>query len=416
MTALFNPCNAGVLTLRHRIVLAPMSRYRCTPQMAPDALTAEYYAQRASEGGLVITEATHINPEGTPIWSIYEAIREGGGEAPGIWTDEQMNAYRQVVDAVHARGAFISCQLQHCGRVAQDDIKNHPLVKDIGLPIGPVSASAVPFAAPADADNQYNWDQPSTPPRALEIEEIARVCEDYAHAARNAMKVGFDCVELHAGHGYLVNQFLCDSVNLRTDRYGGSIENRCRFLFEVVSTLVDVVGPGRVGVRLSPTFPGQIQYFEVSDSNPEATYGAAVDGLNGFPLAYLLLTEPRAGGLATPAQNDPAFAAPLSSVQFRKLFKGALMAAGGFTPQTATHAVEKGHYDLIAFGRWFLANPDLPERIRRGSPLNVYDRDKFYSNGTTGYTDYPDEAGTTGISGKYTLMEQGNIGVKLRHS
>ncbi len=416
MTALFKPHQAGVLNLSHRIVLAPMSRYRCTPRMAPDAMTAEYYAQRASEGGLVITEATHINPEGTPVWNIYEAIRDGGGEAPGLWTDEQTDAYRPVVEAVHARGAYISCQLQHCGRVAQDDIKDHPLVKGSGLPIGPVSASAVPFSTSADEDNQYNWDQPSTTPHALEISEIARVCEDYARAARNAMKAGFDCVELHAGHGYLVNQFLCDSVNQRTDRYGGSIENRCRFLFEVVAALVDVAGPGRVGVRLSPTFREHIQYFDVSDSDPEAVYGAAVQGLNDFPLAYLLLTEPRAGGLSAPAQNDPAFTTPLSSARFRKIYKGTLMAAGGFTPKSAANAVKDGHYDLIAFGRWFLSNPDLPERIRRGSPLSIYDRDKFYTNGPAGYTDYPDEDGTMGVIGKYALMEQADIGVSLKQS
>lgn len=413
MTSLFSPCRAGELQLEHRIVLAPMSRYRCTPQMAADAMMVDYYAQRASAGGLVITEATHINPEGTPIWNIYEAIREGGGEAPGLWTDHQAAAWRPVVDAVHARGARISCQLQHCGRVAQDDIRNHPLVKGSGLPVGPVSASAVPFAAPADADNQYNWDQPSSPPRALESEEIARVCADYAHAARNAMKAGFDCVELHAGHGYLVNQFLCDSVNQRNDRYGGSIANRCRFLFEVVAALVDVAGPGRVGVRLSPTFREHIQYFDVSDSNPEAVYGAAVEGLNHFPLAYLLLTEPRAGGLSAPPQQDPAFSQPLSSARFRKLYHGTLMAAGGFTPHSAARAIEGGHYDLIAFGRWYLANPDLPVRIRRGSALNVYDRDTFYSNGAEGYTDYPDESSRIGVTGKYPLMEQKDIGVSL---
>ncbi len=261
MTALFTSYQVGKQNLDHRIVLAPMSRYRCTPEMAPDELTVAYYSQRASQGGLVITEATHINPEGTPIWNIYPAIRDHGGEAPGIWTDGQTEAYRKVVNAVHAKGAYISCQLQHCGRVAQDDIKDHPLVKGSGQPIGPVSSSAVPITVTPEEDNQYNWDQPSSPPRALDVNEITRVCGDYAYAASNAMKAGFDYVELHAGHGYLVNQFLCDSVNQRTDQYGGSIENRCRFLYQVVAAMVDVVGPGRVGVRLSPTFKEHIQYF-----------------------------------------------------------------------------------------------------------------------------------------------------------
>ena len=168
-----------------------------------------------------------------------------------------------------------------------------------------------------------------------------------------------------------------------------------------------------LGVRLSPTFKEHIQYFDVSDSNPEAIYGAAIQGLNDFPLAYLLLTEPRAGGLSAPAQDDPAFSTPLSSARFRKLYHGTLMAAGGFTPKTAARAIKDGHYDLIAFGRWFLSNPDLPERIRRGSPLNVYDREKFYTNGAAGYTDYPDEDGSVGVVGKYALMEQGDIGVSL---
>ena len=363
MNHLFSPHETGALKLNHRIVLAPMSRYRCDRRMAPTEIVAEYYAQRASDGGLVITEATHINPEGTPVWNIYAAIRDGGGDSPGIWTAEQTEAYRRVVDAVHAKGAYISCQLQHCGRVAQDDIKDHPLVNGSGLPIGPVSSSAVAITPTKERGNNYNWDQPSDPPRALETAEIARVCEDYAHAARNAIQAGFDCVELHAGHGYLVAQFLCDSVNQRTDRYGGSIGNRCRFLFEVVAALVNAVGPGRVGVRLSPTFKEHIQYFDVSDSNPEALYSTAIDGLNDFPLAYLLLTEPRAGGLSSSPKSDPAFSAPLSSARFRGIYRGTLMAAGGFTPKMAARAVEEGHYDLIAFGRWFLSNPDLPERI-----------------------------------------------------
>ena len=416
MTALFDPVQVGPLRLDHRIVLAPMSRYRCNARMAPDAMTAAYYGQRASKGGLLITEATHINPEGTPVWNIYEAIREGGGEAPGIWSGEQTKAFRALVEAVHGRGAYASCQLQHCGRVAQDDIKDHPLVKGSGLPVGPVSASAVPISVSDEKGNHYNWDQPSAPPRALEASEIARVYEDYAHAARNAIKAGFDLVELHAGHGYLVNQFLCDSVNKRADDYGGSIAKRCRFLFELVGKLVETVGPGRLGVRLSPTFKEHIQYFGVSDSDPEATYSAAIEGLNDFPLAYLFLTEPRAAGLSAPAENDPAFSTPLSSARFRKVYDGTLIAAGGFTPLTAARAVEEGHYDLIAFGRWFLSNPDLPQRIRHGSPLNVYDRERFYTNGAEGYTDYPDEEGTMGLAGKYPLMEQGRIGNSLRQA
>ena len=167
MSSLYDTLKIGGITLSHRIVLAPMSRYRCTQEMAPNAMMTEYYAQRATVGGLLIVEATHINPEGTPVWNIYKAIREGGGQAPGIWTEHQTKAFKLLVDAVHARGSFISCQLQHCGRVAQDDIKDHPIVKGSGLPIGPVSASATPIIANPEKDNHYNWDQPSSLPRAL---------------------------------------------------------------------------------------------------------------------------------------------------------------------------------------------------------------------------------------------------------
>ena len=384
--------------------------------MTANALMAEYYGQRASKGGLIICEATHINPEGTPIWNIYEAIRDGGGEAPGLWTDEQTVNYQQVVSAVHARGAYISCQLQHCGRVAQDDMKNHILLQGSDLPLGPVSSSAVPINPSDEEGNHYNWDQPSTPPRALSVSEIARVYSDYVRAAKNAIKAGFDYVEVHAGHGYLINQFLCDSVNLRTDDYGGSIENRCRFLFKLVETLVEAIGPNRLGVRLSPTFKEHIQYFSVSDSNPEKIYTAAVEGLNNYPLAYLLLTEPRAGGLSDSPAEDSAFIKPLSSARFRKYYQGTLIAAGGFTPHTAKKAIAEGHYDLIAFGRWFLSNPDLPQRIRNGSPLNIYDRETFYTNGPEGYSDYPDEGNSMGIVGKYDLMAQNDIGVNLKNS
>ncbi len=403
---LFTPYQVGALELTHRVVLAPMSRYRCSEEMAPNSLVREYYEQRASPGGLLVSEATHINPEGTPIWNIYPAIREGGGEAPGIWTEEQTMAYQKVVESVHAKGAYISCQLQHCGRVAQDDIKDHPLVKESGLPIGPVSASAMPISSNGEIGNHYNWDQPSLIPRALTISEISRVCDDYAWAARNALKAGFDFVEIHAGHGYLIDQFLCDSVNKRKDHYGGSFKNRCRFLYEVVEAVLDVVGSHRLSVRLSPTFEEHIQYFNVSDSDPGTLYETAIRGLNSFPLAYLLLTEPRAGGLSSPVSNDPAFSKPLSSARFRSVYHGTLMAAGGFTPFTANRAIKDGTYDLIAFGRWFLSNPDLPDRIRRGSSLNIYERDKFYSNGSAGYTDYPTQDGKIGFIGKYPVIKQ----------
>ncbi len=422
VSSLFTPCKAGALNLMHRIVLAPMTRTRASADtLAPNALTTEYYRQRASGGGLVITEATHISPEATPVWTIYAAVRENGGDVPGIWTEEQTLKWKAVTQAVHAAGAKICCQLLHAGRVAQPGIGDHPIVRGSGLPLPPVSSSATPLEAETGAGNNYNWDQDSVTPRVLESDEIARVCRDYQHAARNALRAGFDCVELHAAHGYLIDQFLCDGVNRRTDRYGGTVENRCRILFEVVTALIDVMGPGRVGVRLSPmtidlttSKPNQT-YFGATCTDPDQVCAHAIRGLNEFPLAYLMLTEPRVGGLSLAAEEEVAYRHPLCNAKYRKLYQGTLMGAGGFTPDTAARAVEEGIYDLIAFGRWFLSNPDLPERIRQGSPLNVYDRDTFYGGGEAGYTDYPDwNSPATAVPSKWGLMEQSRIGASLR--
>src|SRR5580698_8928060 len=223
--SLFTPCQVGGRDLVHRVVLAPMTRTRAdAATLAPTAQTALYYAQRASRGGLLITEATHISPEATPVWTIYEAVRESAGHVPGIWTETQVNGWRGVTDAVHDKAAFICCQLLHAGRVAQPGIGNHPIVRGSGAPLPPVSSSAVALTPGAD-EGDYNWDQPAVEPRALEIGEIPRIIGDYRTAARNARCAGFDFVELHAAHGYLVEQFLCDGINRRSDRYGGSIEN-----------------------------------------------------------------------------------------------------------------------------------------------------------------------------------------------
>ncbi|MGB2235528.1 MAG: alkene reductase, partial [Candidatus Puniceispirillum sp.] len=245
---LFNPVTLGALPLRHRIVMAPMTRIRADrTTLAPTRDNAAYYGQRASKGGLIITEAVHISPEGTPIWTIYQNVRDDGGQVSGIWTDTQRDGWRDVVDAVHAKKGLIVCQLLHAGRIAQPEIADHPVVSDSNLPLPSVSASAIALPQ-GDEDSHYGWDQPNTPPRALATAEMRRICDDYAHAARMATDAGFDAVELHAAHGYLIDQFLNKSTNQRDDIYGGSLKNRCQLLFEVTAALIDVMGAGRVGV------------------------------------------------------------------------------------------------------------------------------------------------------------------------
>jgi N-ethylmaleimide reductase len=384
---LFTRCRVGHHTVAHRIVLAPMTRTRADgATLAPTPQTALYYAQRASRGGLLITEATHISPEATPVWTIYEAVRDGTGHVPGIWTELQVEGWQAVTRAVHDKGALISCQLLHAGRVAQPGIADHPIVRGCDTPLPPVSSSAVALCPGPDAGD-YNWDRSAVEPRALETHEVSRVIRDYCRAAQNARRAGFDYIELHAAHGYLIEQFLCNGINRRTDRYGGSIDNRCRFLFEVVAALVEEMGPGRVAVRLSPTAidpaTGKFYqtYFGATSSDAENLYGHAVTGLNAFPLAYVMLTEPRVGALSVDPDFDASHGHPLRNARFRSLYRGTLIGAGGFTPQSAEAALVHGSYDLIAFGRWFLANPDLPDRLRDATPLNVYDRKTFYGGG-----------------------------------
>ncbi len=414
--ALFNPYTLGPYHLSHRVVLAPMTRTRAdATTLAPSEQTVLYYAQRASLGGLLISEATHISPEATPSWTIYQNVRDDGGHVPGIWTDTQVNCWRAVCDAVHGKGALISCQLLHAGRVAQPGIGLHPLVIGTNAPLSPVSSSATALRPDVEAGD-YNWDQPAVVPRALSIKDITRLIDDYRHAARNAQRAGFDCVELHAAHGYLIEQFFCDGINQRTDHYGGSIENRCRLFFDIVAALVDELGAGRVGVRLSPagvdpsTGHYYQTYFGATTSDPDALYDYAVAGLNDFPLAYLMLTEPRVGALSVAPEADQSTKQPLRNRRFRALFKGCLIGAGGFIPMTAEQAVAEGHYDLIAFGRWFLANPDLPDRLRDGSPLNVYDRTTFYGCRSAGYIDYPDRHQLRGGGlSRYRLIDQAHM-------
>ncbi len=410
----------GPISLSHRIVLAPLTRNRATePSLCPHNDHVEYYTQRATPGGLLITEAVNISPEAVGYVSV-----------PGIWTEEQTSAWRAVTNSVHAKGGKIFMQLWHTGRVAHPSFSEHPLLRKSGLAMPSVSSSNSQLRHPRRntplPTSTYKGVEEAAVARGLEVSEISRLRSDYARAARNAMRAGFDGVELHAAHGYLIDQFLQDGVNQRSDKYGGSIENRCRLLFEIVETLIQTVGPGRLAVRLSPTTidprtgrQNQL-YYLATCSNPDETYQYAVKGLNNFDLAYLLLTEPRWNGkFDGDISKDKGFSQPLSNQKYRKVYHGTLMAAGGFTPATAAKALEAGYYDMIAFGRWFISNPDLPDRIRSGADLNIYDRETFYKatfegGGSMGYTDYPSMDGTVGTSGKYKLIKQSKIGASLK--
>lgn len=364
---LFSPIQIGVLELSHRIVMAPLTRLRSQiPGDVPIDLMAEYYGQRASEGGLLISEGTPVSISG-----------RGFLGAPGIYSPEQVVGWKKITDAVHAKGGYIFLQLWHVGRVGHSDLNN-------GEP--PVSASVLPYEGNVHTKDGF---VPASPNRALKIEEIPAIIEAFRKGAENAKAAGFDGVELHGANGYIFDQFLLDGTNKRTDAYGGPVENRARLLFEALDAIVRVWGAGRVGVRLSPS----TQYNSVSDSNPKVTFGYVAERLNPYGLAYLHVIEPRVKGIETIKEDMP----PVASAQLRSIYKGNILAAGGFDPDSAEAILEKGDADLVAFGRYFISNPDLPKRIRLGLPLNPYDRATFYNNDAHGYTDYPSYDGQSDV-------------------
>lgn len=356
---LFTPVRIGPVTLSHRVVMAPLTRSRSEqPGDTPGDLMMEYYTQRASEGGLVISEATTISISG-----------RGWQGAPGLYSDQQAAGWKRVVDAVHKKGGRMFAQLWHVGRASNVEMTDGA---------APVAPSVVPYQETVSTPS--GWVKTS-PHRALDIAEIPGIVEDYRRAAERARLAGFDGVELHAANGYLPDQFLQDGSNRRTDAYGGPIENRARFLLEVVEAMASVWGGARVAVRIGPggTWNG------MSDSNPDSLFGYVVTQLNRFGLAYLHIIEPRIKGNVAIAEG----LRPEASVRYRKIFRGKIIAAGGFEPDTAEAIVERGDADLVAFGRYFVSNPDLPERIRQGLPLTPYDRSTFYTFDARGYTDYP---------------------------
>jgi N-ethylmaleimide reductase len=354
-TDLFAPVRLGPYTLANRLVMAPLTRSRAKVNDAPGPVHAEYYAQRAS-AGLIISEATQISPQG-----------KGYAWTPGIHSDEQVVGWKRVTDAVHAKGGRIFLQLWHVGRIS------HPsLQPDGGLPVAP---SAIQPKGQAFTEHGF---EPHPTPRALRTDEIPGIIEQYRHAAENARRAGFDGVEIHGANGYLLDQFLRDGTNKRTDAYGGPVENRARLMLEVAQAVVGVWGADRVGIRLSPVSPAN----DIADSDPERTFSYVIEQLSRLGLVYLHLVE---GATQGPRDVPGAF----DLHKLRRLFKGLYIANNGYDLEMAIGARRTNAADLIAFGRPFIANPDLVERLRHGAPLNTPDRATFYGGDEHGYTDYP---------------------------
>jgi NADH:flavin oxidoreductases, Old Yellow Enzyme family len=357
--SLFTPTRVGAYVLSHRVVMAPLTRMRAGPGNVPGDLMVEYYAQRASPGGLIVSEATPVSLRGY-----------GYAGAPGIYDDSQIAGWTRVTDAVHAKGGRIMLQLWHVGRQSHVDLQ-----PDGAAPLAPSAIAAEGFAYTSNGPVAFSV------PRALELDEIPPIIEEFRAGAARAMRAGFDGVEIHGANGYLPDQFLQDGSNQRTDAYGGPIENRARFLLEVVDVALSVWGADRVGVRLAPSGT----YGSMSDSDPQATFGYAAEQLDRRRIAYLHIVEPRIKGTELIADGQE----PVATQFLRRKFSRTLVAAGGFTRETAEALVAAGDADLVAFGRLFIANPDLPERFRCGLPLNAYDRTTFYGGDARGYTDYP---------------------------
>lgn len=358
--SLFDSVRLGRIALANRIVMAPLTRNRAGAGCVPGDLAVEYYAQRAS-AGLIITEASQISQQG-----------QGYQDTPGIYSDAQVAGWRKVTDAVHARGGRMAIQLWHVGRVSHASLQPGG-----GAPVAPsaIRAEAKTYVGNAFADTSQ--------PRALAREEIAGIVADYRKAAANAIVAGFDAVEVHGANGYLVDQFLKDGANRRTDDYGGSIENRARFLLEVMDAIIAEIGADRTGLRLSPVTPAN----GISDSNPQPLFNYVLDELEKRHPVYIHVIE---GATQGPRDVAPDF----SFEALRKRYGGAWMVNNGYDLALARETVAAGRADLVAFGRPFIANPDLVERLRRDAPLNELDRATLYGGGARGYVDYPTLSGS----------------------
>ena len=352
---LFEPYHLGALTLPNRFAMAPLTRNRAVPPgMAPGPLAADYYGQRAS-AGLLITEASQVSQQG-----------QGYQDTPGIYSKEQVAGWRKVTDRVHERGGRIFIQLWHVGRISHVSLQPAG-----GAPVAPsaIRAKTKTFVNGTFAD--------VSEPRELELSEIPGIIEDFKRGTANALTAGFDGVEIHGANGYLLDQFAKDGTNKRTDAYGGSIENRAKLMLEVSRAVANEAGPERTGIRISPVTPAN----DVSDSNPQPLFDHIVDQLNALKLVYLHVVEGATGG--------PRDIAPFDYDSLRQRFKQAYMANNGYDFELANKVLEAGSADLIAFGKPFISNPDLVERLKQGAPLNEWDKATFYGGGAKGYTDYP---------------------------
>jgi N-ethylmaleimide reductase len=352
---LFTPVKVGDLTLPNRIAMAPLTRNRAVdPDTVPSPLAPLYYRQRAS-AGLIVSEATQISQQGQGyVWT------------PGCFTDAQVEGWRRVTDAVHAEGGRIFLQMWHVGRVSHISLQPNG-----GAPVAP---SAIPAKTKTYIATGFSE---VSAPRALETSEIAGVVADYAHSAACARRAGFDGVELHGANGYLIDQFLRDGANKRADAYGGPIENRMRFALEVVDAVLKVWPATRVGFRMAPVSPAN----DIADSNPAALFGALAEALSKRNLAYIHVIE---GATQGPRDN-----APFDYLALKRAFAGAYIANNGYTRALAIAAIRENRADMVAFGRAFISNPDLVERLRIDAPLAEGDRATFFGGGAKGYTDYP---------------------------
>ncbi|MFA5257259.1 MAG: alkene reductase [Opitutales bacterium] len=347
MATLSEPLKIGALQMRNRVVMSPLTRCRA-PGRVPNALMVEYYRQRAG-AGLIIAEATAVTPMGV-----------GYPDTPGIWSTEQVAGWKPVTKAVHEAGGLIVLQLWHVGRISD------PIYLNGALPVAPSAIAAEGHVS------QIRPKKPYVTPRALETAEIPGIVEDYRKGSENALEAGFDGVEIHGANGYLPDQFLQDSVNRRTDEYGGPVENRAKLLLGATDAAISVFGADRVGVHLAP----RMDSHTMGDSDPEGTFGYVARQLGARRIAFIFTREGIVGR-------------PRLSPMIKREFGGALIVNEGFTRESATELLQRGEADAVAWGKQFIANPDLPKRLFTGAPLNAPDADSFYARGVKGYTDYP---------------------------